>query len=603
MLAWLQENWAWFQPALLIGGGYLVGALLPLLPFLGLKGLGKQCGIGGVIVGAVVWGMNSILHRLSVVPAEHSGWVLGLIVVCLTVLGVTGLVVWARTRAPGASATAPLNSTPVPQTSGAGGPLQTGDGAMVNYNAPVTHGATPEQLAALLSEKDKQLAAQAKQAGVTEGMIIGLARHRPGSDATNVDQALRDLEYLVGLAINVQTGAARTGNEDALIAEVLRRVAAKTGAGDFAGALREIDGGLADVERRDTDERAARQRERETLHQEGIQVAILSNDIDAAAERMEALAGAREPGDRPAWTQAFRAEWDRYYEEGRDKGVNISLELAIALARRMLASARNADERGNAGNLLGNALFTLGERESGTSLLEDAVAAYRAALQERTRDRVPLDWATTQNNLGTALSTLGERESGTARLEEAVAAYRAALQEWKRDRVPLDWAMTQNNLGNALSALGARESGTSLLEEAVAAYRAALQERTRGRVPLEWATTQNNLGNALLRLGERESGTARLEEAVAAYRAALEERTRDRVPLNWATSYGNQGVALSLLGARTGDRAKAEAGLRQIVAAFETLRDGGHAVFAKYYEAQIPIGRAALAGIGEKGRP
>ena len=52
---------------------------------------------------------------------------------------------------------------------------------------------------------------------------------------------------------------------------------------------------------------------------------------------------------------------------------------------------------------------------------------------------------------------LGERESGTARLEEAVAAYRAALEEWTRERVPLDWAMTQNNLGNALSS--ARRAG------------------------------------------------------------------------------------------------------------------------------------------------
>ena len=43
----------------------------------------------------------------------------------------------------------------------------------------------------------------------------------------------------------------------------------------------------------------------------------------------------------------------------------------------------------------------------------------------------------------------GSGESGTARLEEAVAAYRAALEEWSRDRVPLDWAMTQNSLGNA----------------------------------------------------------------------------------------------------------------------------------------------------------
>jgi hypothetical protein len=51
-----------------------------------------------------------------------------------------------------------------------------------------------------------------------------------------------------------------------------------------------------------------------------------------------------------------------------------------------------------------------------------------------------LDWAITQNSLGVALATIGE--SGTARLEEAVAAYRAALKERTRGRVPLGWAMT-----------------------------------------------------------------------------------------------------------------------------------------------------------------
>jgi hypothetical protein len=49
----------------------------------------------------------------------------------------------------------------------------------------------------------------------------------------------------------------------------------------------------------------------------------------------------------------------------------------------------------------------------------------------------------TQNNLGNALQNLGERESGTARLEEAVGACRAALQELTRDRVPLQWATTR----------------------------------------------------------------------------------------------------------------------------------------------------------------
>ncbi len=54
--------------------------------------------------------------------------------------------------------------------------------------------------------------------------------------------------------------------------------------------------------------------------------------------------------------------------------------------------------------------------------VEEAVRAYRHALEERTRDRVPRDWATTQNNLGNALKVLGERESGTARSPKNIPA-------------------------------------------------------------------------------------------------------------------------------------------------------------------------------------
>ena len=79
-------------------------------------------------------------------------------------------------------------------------------------------------------------------------------------------------------------------------------------------------------------------------------------------------------------------------------------------------------------------------------------------------------------NLGNALATLGEQESETERLHEAIAAYRAALEEWTRERVPLQWATAQMNLGNALLRLGEREGGSAPLEEAVSAYRAALEE-------------------------------------------------------------------------------------------------------------------------------
>jgi tetratricopeptide (TPR) repeat protein len=81
---------------------------------------------------------------------------------------------------------------------------------------------------------------------------------------------------------------------------------------------------------------------------------------------------------------------------------------------------------------LGFAFLTLGERESGTARLEQAVAAYREALKERATMEAQLgkalkENATTQYQLGEALFMLGKRESGTARLEQAVAAYRAAL--------------------------------------------------------------------------------------------------------------------------------------------------------------------------------
>jgi tetratricopeptide (TPR) repeat protein len=106
-------------------------------------------------------------------------------------------------------------------------------------------------------------------------------------------------------------------------------------------------------------------------------------------------------------------------------------------------------------------------------------------------------------NLGAALASLGEREIGTARPEEAVAAYRDALQELTPARVPLQWAGTQDSLGDVLRALGERESGTARLEDAVAAYRDALQEVSRERAPLHWAMSSGNQGVALMLLAER----------------------------------------------------------------------------------------------------
>jgi len=88
---------------------------------------------------------------------------------------------------------------------------------------------------------------------------------------------------------------------------------------------------------------------------------------------------------------------------------------------------------------------------------------------------MPADWAATENNLATALQALGEREGSIERLKEAIAAFRAALEVRTRADVPIQWAKTQNNLGNALGDLGWRERNPERLTEAANACRAALQ--------------------------------------------------------------------------------------------------------------------------------
>ena len=79
-----------------------------------------------------------------------------------------------------------------------------------------------------------------------------------------------------------------------------------------------------------------------------------------------------------------------------------------------------------------DALYKQGDELGDNAALRLTIDRRRSMLELQTRERVPLDWAQTQTNLGLALWRLGERESGTARLEEAVAAYRAALADFER---------------------------------------------------------------------------------------------------------------------------------------------------------------------------
>jgi len=419
---------------------------------------------------------------------------------------------------------------------------------------------------ALVAELGKSgILARAAEAGLAERAVLRLAQRMVPDRRLDLAAALAELERAVEVALEVLAQGARRSNLGDPVPEVLREVAAHTGEGALDAAVDRVQAALADMSEKNDRRRAALLREALRLH-------VLRRDAAAVARAEEDLVAIAAPGKRAPWTPAFRARWVAYETEGRERGLGLSLEIAVELARRRMATAKTPDERGSAGILLGIALTTLGERESGAVRLEAAETAFREALQEISPEHMPFNWAYTQLCLGKTLSALGERDGGKGRLEDALIAYRAALAEFTRDRFPLEWAQTQVALGNALGKLGELESGTSRLKEAEAVFKAVLEERTRHGEPLDRALVQNNLGNVLSSLGEREGSVARLEEAVMAYRAALNERTRDRAPLEWATTQSNLGRALEALGERESSTALLEEAVAACRAAVEEMR-------------------------------
>ena len=80
--------------------------------------------------------------------------------------------------------------------------------------------------------------------------------------------------------------------------------------------------------------------------------------------------------------------------------------------------------------------------------LERALHHYTQALEVRTRQAFPADWAMTQNNLAIAYTDRirGDRAEN---LELAIHHYTQALEVYTRQADPRRWAGTQNNLANA----------------------------------------------------------------------------------------------------------------------------------------------------------
>jgi hypothetical protein len=191
------------------------------------------------------------------------------------------------------------------------------------------------------------------------------------------------------------------------------------------------------------------------------------------AERFKALqaAGAPQPGDAPEVAQlkreANKAIHDGNLVRADDLLVNLERAQQAALGREQELFNRHAldlaETWGQRGDLALAGLHYL-----------DAAGHFAAAAAHvpREYDDQRLTYLDKEAN---ALSREGDEGVDNEALGTAIEGYRSSLALRLRDRVPLDWARTQNNLGNVLAILGERESGTGRLEQAVTAFNEALK--------------------------------------------------------------------------------------------------------------------------------
>ena len=302
---------------------------------------------------------------------------------------------------------------------------------------------------------------KAERGGLERDIVLKLAKRIKPDDALDFERAVAELENAVTIALDaIARGRARQ-QRGRLRQRRAESVGAHTQAGENERAVKALDDALKELDNREAEQHETLKRSRMTLLEAGIEQDILRRDAPSAARRVERVVRSNIPMIPPHVSRHLRERQDAFDVEGRDKGINFSLEIAIEIALPIFAfrpATQTARQRAKRSRRC--ALDTGRARERHRAPRRGG-RGYREALKECTRERVPLDWAMTQNNLGNALRILGERESGTARLEEAVAAYREALKERTRERAPLEWATTQNNLGNALATLGERESGTA----------------------------------------------------------------------------------------------------------------------------------------------
>jgi CRP-like cAMP-binding protein len=279
-----------------------------------------------------------------------------------------------------------------------------------------------------------------------------------------------------------------------------------------------------------------------------------------------------------------------------------ALETAFPVYRQ-LPSDLTTREKASVDACIANVILRTGALPGGGDPQNEAIVAYRSALESVTREDEPLEWGLMLRNLGVLLQAQADRGGDVEALEAAADAFRNALQVIPRERFPKVWAAIQNRIGLVLYRLDMKTGDTELVKHALSAYQSALQVYTRVAAPMRWAEVMTNFAQAALMLGEQMRNDEVLEKAADACRSALQVRTRENAPLAWAATQNNLGSALFLLGKSTSDRALIDGAAHAFTAARDVYREHGAARTLAVAERNLGRVQALLDKLGAKSIP
>jgi hypothetical protein len=148
--------------------------------------------------------------------------------------------------------------------------------------------AVAKQVLAALQGRDSYTQAEAQ--GLAERQILALAHRLKPNDAQDLQQAIREIEDGVEIALGIlRRGTIPGSNEDALITQVLAEVAQRNQEGLLDDGSAAVDAGLAKLDAYAVSQQEILLRQRIKLLEIGIEQDLLRRDAEAVARRIELL--------------------------------------------------------------------------------------------------------------------------------------------------------------------------------------------------------------------------------------------------------------------------------------------------------------------------